>query len=612
MAKKFLTGINLSQNELLNAVIQNLTTAPSSPKAGQIYYHTSDKMMYQFDGESWKPVGKVYINGNGILLSAENVFSADFATSGEATGGSSTTKVMSPALVKAVIQTLDVAGFAEGAISSSGDQITIHGLKEVNGKVAVDSSNSVVIKIDSSNPYNASSSPLATTGSVDAAKTASAVTITTGSESATNFVSYTVKQGGTTVGTINIPKFLVVKSGAVVTGTWNGTAFTEDSTQPGSGTGLAIKMVLNDSGDSDSNDDVLYINVAKLVDVYTAGVGITITASNVVKAKLKSETASSLDSASPTNMASRQYPVVQDKSGYLSVNVPWTDTTYTNAALGQGYARCDTAAATAAKTATLTNYQLVTGGVVTVKFAYAVPASATLNVNSQGAKNIYYAGAAITAGLIVGGDTAIFMYDGTQYNLLAVDRVCKKAVVNISWTDGNKHVTLTFADGSTSNVTIHPTHTALTGKPTGNQTPGFGGSFTISQVATNNFGHVTSMTDRTVTIPNTAATQSAAGLMSAADKKKLDGITARCLQYSINSPALTYDSTAGTCTWTIAASSIGGGDPRKGICSLRDSDGAEVMADIAYTSAAIIITFNATGNISAGLFNANIIIPVTI
>ena len=43
---------------------------------------------------------------------------------------------------------------------------------------------------------------------------------------------------------------------------------------------------------------------------------------------------------------------------------------------------------------------------------------------------------------------------------------------------------------------------------------------------TNGTGHVTGMTDRTVTIPNTVATESAAGLMSAADKKKLNGLEA--------------------------------------------------------------------------------------
>ena len=48
------------------------------------------------------------------------------------------------------------------------------------------------------------------------------------------------------------------------------------------------------------------------------------------KAKLRSETALTLDSATATTTSGRVYPVAVDKSGYLSVNVPWTDTHHTN------------------------------------------------------------------------------------------------------------------------------------------------------------------------------------------------------------------------------------------------------------------------------------------
>lgn len=54
---KYLHNIDLSKNELQNAVIQPLATAPASPKAGQIYYNTTDKMTYQWDGTEWKAIG---------------------------------------------------------------------------------------------------------------------------------------------------------------------------------------------------------------------------------------------------------------------------------------------------------------------------------------------------------------------------------------------------------------------------------------------------------------------------------------------------------------------------------------------------------------------------
>ena len=98
-----------------------------------------------------------------------------------------------------------------------------------------------------------------------------------------------------------------------------------------------------------------------------------------------------------------------------------SNTTYTPPKLGFGYGMCTTAAATAAKTANISSYTLVTGGIVVVKFDNSVPANATLNVTSKGAKAIYHKGAAIASGVIKAGDTATFIYS-TQYHLLSIDR----------------------------------------------------------------------------------------------------------------------------------------------------------------------------------------------
>ena len=125
---------------------------------------------------------------------------------------------------------------------------------------------------------------------------------------------------------------------------------------------------------------------------------------------------------------------------------------------GQGYATCSTAAATAAKTAALAGYTLVKGGMVAVKFTNAVPASATLNINSQGAKNIRYNGNNITNGVIGKNDIALFEYDGTYYNLVVsgpgaltpvlqtiVDEIDKKQNHNLGDTNKNK---VLVTDGS--------------------------------------------------------------------------------------------------------------------------------------------------------------------
>lgn len=128
-------------------------------------------------------------------------------------------------------------------------------------------------------------------------------------------------------------------------------------------------------------------------------------------------------SLSYAGYANRYIKYMYDGTQYVFIG--WSadaNTTYTNAALGQGYGTCATAAATAAKVVTLSSYALVVGGIVAVKFTYAVPAGATLNINSKGAKAIYYRGAAIIAGIINTGDIATFIYDGTRYHLISLDR----------------------------------------------------------------------------------------------------------------------------------------------------------------------------------------------
>ena len=95
------------------------------------------------------------------------------------------------------------------------------------------------------------------------------------------------------------------------------------------------------------------------------------------------------------------------------------------AKFGMGYAVCDTAAGTAAKTANIANYVLTEGALVTVKFTNANTASnATLNLNNTGAKPILYKGSALTTDIISAGDICTFIYstaNSGSYNIINVD-----------------------------------------------------------------------------------------------------------------------------------------------------------------------------------------------
>lgn len=106
----------------------------------------------------------------------------------------------------------------------------------------------------------------------------------TGGSSDTFVKKYTIKQGAsgaqTTIGTIDIPKDLVVTSGSCVAGTWANDEFTE-----GSGDDHAIKLVIA------NQTDPVYINTADLVDIYTAQqnaaeVQLAIDSNNVISASI--------------------------------------------------------------------------------------------------------------------------------------------------------------------------------------------------------------------------------------------------------------------------------------------------------------------------------------
>lgn len=83
------------------------------------------------------------------------------------------------------------------------------------------------------------------------------------------------------------------------------------------------------------------------------------------------------------------------------------------------YGTCSTAAATVAKEVACTGFTLVTGARIIVKFTVTNTAeSPTLNVNSTGAKPIYYRSAAISKGYLAANRTYEFVYNGTQYELV--------------------------------------------------------------------------------------------------------------------------------------------------------------------------------------------------
>ena len=64
---RIISNIDLGQNELQNAAIQRLATAPGSPVKGQIYFNTVHNRLFYYNGSEWIGADSVAMTGDNII-----------------------------------------------------------------------------------------------------------------------------------------------------------------------------------------------------------------------------------------------------------------------------------------------------------------------------------------------------------------------------------------------------------------------------------------------------------------------------------------------------------------------------------------------------------------
>lgn len=151
-------------------------------------------------------------------------------------------------------------------------------------------------------------------------------------------------------------------------------------------------------------------------------------------------------SAATSWTAGAVVPFIYDGTNWIEASSWDNNSTYTALSLGFGYGTCATGSAEIAKAVTLSSGVLGSNGsIVAVKFANGnTVASPTLNVNSKGAKKIYWKGSPLTdTTLIKAGDTVTFMYDGTQYQIISIDS--SVATVTQTATSANANYEILFS-----------------------------------------------------------------------------------------------------------------------------------------------------------------------
>lgn len=343
----YLTNLNLNKNEIQNAVIQPLAVAPSNPKEGQIYYNSTDKFIYRYNGTAWGPIGVVYQqgstagavitgldnNGNvtttnviGLTLTGytpvsggyvsnnmtlQQAFAAlDGAVKNAVTGGGEVNQnawsnITVPAQSTNV--TNEVSGESSPVTISAGaktDTFTIAS-GDAWTKVDADATNK---KITLGHKFSG-----ATNGTYGDATHVAKVTVdkaghVTGVENVEvdipeytivkdataqdGFIAtYHLTKDGSNVGTaINIPKDYLVKSAEVKVATGS-----DASGFPAGTTYIDFVVNTYDTTSGSGTESHIYLNVETLVKTHTAGNGISISDTNVISAKVVAANGLSVD-----------------------------------------------------------------------------------------------------------------------------------------------------------------------------------------------------------------------------------------------------------------------------------------------------------------------------
>lgn len=339
-----LVNLNLNKNQLQNAVIQPLATPPSNPVEGQIYYNSSDKFIYRYNGTDWGPIGVVYsqnsttgavitgldatgkvitTNVTGLTLAGyqpvtdgyvtadmtmqQAIAALDTAVKNAVSGGGEvnqnawsniTVKKQSTASTAVVGASTDttlqadaktdtfsvVSGNKWTNIVGTGKEVTIgHKLSGVVAGTYGGAAKSVKVAVDEAGHVTSAEEVAIAEYSVVKLETA-----TDG-----YLASYQLQKDGAPAGaTINIPKDYLVKSASVKTAT------ADDPSGFAEGTKY-IDFVVNtyDTDSGTGKESHIYLNVQDLVDVYTPGDGIEISEANSISVKVVAENGLSVDAS---------------------------------------------------------------------------------------------------------------------------------------------------------------------------------------------------------------------------------------------------------------------------------------------------------------------------
>lgn len=258
MAKRnFLVDIDLKQNELQNAVIQNLASDPASgSKEGRVWFNTTTHKPMYYDGTNDQEFGRVYLEGNGIDIT-NNTISIDNTVS-----GATKCKVT----------------YNNQGLVTAGADLAASDIPDISATYVATSllgANSGVATLGSDGKVPSSQLPSFVDDVIDAYIVSGATALSAGWLSKTS--------GGTALTPETDKIYVIVSSGDYLNKTyrWSGTTYVEISASPGAASESAagIIEIATQTEVNTGTDDTRAVTPKKLA-TYVSGMAKKITATN--------------------------------------------------------------------------------------------------------------------------------------------------------------------------------------------------------------------------------------------------------------------------------------------------------------------------------------------
>lgn len=168
--------------------------------------------------------------------------------------------------------------------------------------------------------------------------------------------------------------------------------------------------------------------------------------------------------------------------------------------------------------------------------AYKVKSGDTTYTLSKKNDNIVLTGSDGSVSAVLATDTTYSEATDSESGLMSaedklkLDGIAEGATANTGTITAITTTAPLSGSGTSGSVAISHKSSGATAGSYGDssaQTPAFGGTFKVLYETVDAYGHVTAISAHTVTMPSAAATTSAAGLMSAADKTNLTSLISR-------------------------------------------------------------------------------------